>query len=139
MLSEIGWYKILKCFGYTLDIFTVDIIYHFLLLLLLLFLFLAKSNKHLCLSQGFCSSINIMTKKQVGGKGLFSLHFHIALHHQRKSGLELKQVRKKELVQRPQRDVPYWLASPGLLSLLSYKTQDYQTRNGSTQNGPSYP
>jgi hypothetical protein len=32
------------------------------------------------------------------GKGLFSLHFHIAVHHQRKSGLELKQVRKQELM-----------------------------------------
>jgi hypothetical protein len=42
---------------------------------------------------------NIMTKKQVGEeKGLFSLHFHIAVHHQRKSGLELKQVRKQELM-----------------------------------------
>jgi hypothetical protein len=41
--------------------------------------------------------------------------------HQRKSGLELKQVRNQELMQRPWRDVLYWLASPGLLSLLSYK------------------
>jgi hypothetical protein len=41
-----------------------------------------------------------------GGKGLFSLHFHTAVHHQRKSGLELKQVRKQELIQRPWRDVP---------------------------------
>ena len=33
---------------------------------------------------------NIMTEKQVGEKeGLFSLHFHIAVHHQRKSGQEL--------------------------------------------------
>jgi hypothetical protein len=28
----------------------------------------------------------------------------------RKSGLELKQVKKQELMQRPWRDVPYWLA-----------------------------
>jgi hypothetical protein len=34
------------------------------------------------------------------------------------SGLELKQVRKQELMQRPWRDVIYWLDSPGLLSLL---------------------
>jgi len=33
-----------------------------------------------------------------GGKGLFSLHFYFAVHHQRKSGLELKQVRKQELM-----------------------------------------
>jgi hypothetical protein len=57
-----------------------------------------------------------------GGKSLFSLHFHVAVHHQRKSGLELKQVRKQELMQRPWRDVSYWLASPGLLSMLSYRT-----------------
>jgi hypothetical protein len=54
-----------------------------------------------------------------GGKGLFGLHFHAAVHHQGKSGLELKQVRKQELMQRPWRDVLHWLASPGLLSLLS--------------------
>jgi hypothetical protein len=49
------------------------------------------------------------------------------------SGLELKQVRKQELMQRPQRDV---LVSPGLLSLLSYRTQDYQLRDGTTHKGP---
>jgi hypothetical protein len=54
----------------------------------------------------------------------------------RKSGLELKQVRKQEPMQRPWRDVLYWLASPGLLSLLSYKTQDYQPRDGTTHKGP---
>jgi hypothetical protein len=34
------------------------------------------------------------------------------------------------------RDLPYWLASPGLLSLLSYRTQDYQPRDGPTHKGP---
>ena len=71
-----------------------------------------------------------------GGKGLFGLHFHPAVHHQRNSGQELKQVRKQELMQRPWRDVLYWLASPGLLSLLSYRTQDYQPINGPTYNWP---
>jgi hypothetical protein len=37
------------------------------------------------------------------------------------SGLEMKQVREQELMQRPWKDVPYWLASPGFLSLLSYR------------------
>jgi hypothetical protein len=74
-----------------------------------------------------------------GGKGLFSLHFHIAIHYQRRSGLELKQVRKQELMQRPWRDVLYWLASPGLLSLLSYRTQDHQPRDGTTHSVPSHP
>jgi hypothetical protein len=73
------------------------------------------------------------------GQNLFSLHFHIAVHHQRKSGLELKQVRKQELMQRPWRDVTYWLASPGLLSLLSYRIQDYQPRNDTAHNDLSHP
>jgi hypothetical protein len=40
-----------------------------------------------------------------GGKGLFILYFHIAVYHQRKSGLEVKQVRKQEMTQKPWRDV----------------------------------
>jgi hypothetical protein len=35
-----------------------------------------------CLSQGFYSCTYIMTKASWGGKGLFSLHFHTAVHHQ---------------------------------------------------------
>jgi hypothetical protein len=72
-----------------------------------------------------------------GGKGLFCLYFHTAVHHQRKSGLELKQVKKQELMQMPWRDVPYWLASPDLLCLLAYRTQDYQPRDGTMHKGPS--
>ena len=75
-----------------------------------------------CLSQGSYSCTNIMTKKQVGEERVYSAYTSI-LHHQRKSGLELMQVRKQELMQRPWRDVPYWLASSGLLSLLSYRTK----------------
>jgi hypothetical protein len=52
------------------------------------------------------------------------------------SALEIRKVRKQELMQRPWRDVTYWLASPGLLSLLSYRTQDYQPMDGTTHNGP---
>jgi hypothetical protein len=78
-----------------------------------------------------------MTKKPVGEERVYSAY--TAVHHQRKSGLELKQVRKQELMQRPWRDVLYWLASPGLLSLLSYRTQDYQPRDGTTHKGTSPP
>jgi hypothetical protein len=68
---------------------------------------------------------NIMTKKQVEGGGrVYSAYtFHIAVNHQRISGLKLKQVRKQELMQRSWRDVPYWLASPGLLRLFFYRTK----------------
>jgi hypothetical protein len=77
-----------------------------------------------------------MTKKQLGRKGFIQLTFPHCYYHQRKSGLELKQVRKQELMQRPWRDVLYWLASPGLLSLLSYRTQDSQPKDGPTHKGP---
>jgi hypothetical protein len=91
-----------------------------------------------CLSQGFYSCTNIMTKKQVGEERVYSSYtFHIAVDHQRISGLELKQVRKQELMQRPWRDATYWLTFPGLLSLLSYRTQNYQPKDGITHKGPS--
>jgi hypothetical protein len=64
-----------------------------------------------------------MTKKQVGEERVYSAYtFHIAVDHQRMSGLELKQVRKQELMWRLWRNVLYWLASHGLLSLLFYKS-----------------
>jgi hypothetical protein len=89
------------------------------------------------LSWGFYSCTNFITKKQVGEERVYSAYIiHIAVYHQRKSGLELRQVRKQELMQRQWRNVLYWLASPGLLSLLSYRTQDYQPRDGTTQKGP---
>jgi hypothetical protein len=90
-----------------------------------------------CLSQDFYSCTNIMTKKQIGEGRVYSrLTIPYCCLSPRKSGLELKQVRKQELMQKPWRDVPYWLASPGLLSLLSYRTQDYQPRDGPTHKGP---
>jgi hypothetical protein len=69
-----------------------------------------------------------MTKKQVGE---FSLHFHIAVHHQRKSGLKLTQSRNLEAAgadAEAMEGAAYWIASSGLFSLLSYRTQDHQPR-----------
>jgi hypothetical protein len=77
-----------------------------------------------------------MTKKQLGRKGFIQLTLPYCCSSPRKSGLELKQARKQELMQKPWRDVLYWLASPGLLSLLSYRTQDCQPRDGPTHKGP---
>ena len=49
-----------------------------------------------------------MTKKQVGEERVHSAYtFHTAVDCPRMSGLELKQVRKQELMQKPWRDVPY--------------------------------
>ena len=41
---------------------------------------------------------------------------------------------EQELMQKPWRDAAYWLAYPGLLSLLSYRTQNHQPTNGTTHN-----
>ena len=80
-----------------------------------------------------------MTTKQIREERVYSDYtFHIAVDHHKMSGLEFKQVRKQELMQRSWRDVTYWLVSTGLLSLLSYRTQDYQPRDVTTHNGPSH-
>jgi hypothetical protein len=48
----------------------------------------------------------IVTKKQDWEERVYSTHIsNITVHHQRKSVLELKQVRKQDLMQRPWRDV----------------------------------
>jgi hypothetical protein len=80
---------------------------------------------------------NTMTKTAQGGKGLFSLHFHIAVHHCRKSGRNSNRAGtlRKELMQKSWRGAAYWLAPYGLFSLLSYRTQDRLPRDGSTHNG----
>jgi hypothetical protein len=52
-----------------------------------------------------------MTKIKLGRKGFIQLTPPNCCSSPRKSGLELKQVRKQELMQRPWRDVTYWLAS----------------------------
>jgi hypothetical protein len=76
-----------------------------------------------------------------GGKGLFILYFHIAVHPQRKSGLELTQGRKQEAGADAEamEGAAYWIASPSLLSLLSYRTWDCQPRDGTPHSGPSQP
>jgi hypothetical protein len=49
-----------------------------------------------------------MSKKKVGEERVYLAYtFDIAVYHQRMSGLELRQVRKQELMQRPWRDLPY--------------------------------
>jgi hypothetical protein len=42
-------------------------------------------------------------------------------------------------MQRPWWGVGYWIASHGLLRLFSYRTQDYQPRDGTTHNELSPP
>jgi hypothetical protein len=46
----------------------------------------------------------------LGRKGFIQLTLPYCCSSSRKSGLELKQVRKQELMQRPWREALYWLA-----------------------------
>jgi hypothetical protein len=68
------------------------------------------------LSHDFYSCTIIMTKRQVGRKGFIQLTLPCCCSSPRKSGLELKQVREQELMQRSRRDVTYWIAFPGVLN-----------------------
>ena len=80
-----------------------------------------------------------MAKKQVEEeKGLLGLHFQVIVHW-RKSRQELKQGRTLEAGAGTEVKVgeAYCLASPGLLSLLSYRTQDHQPRHCTTHSGLS--
>ena len=51
-------------------------------------------------------------RSKLGRKGFIRLTLPYCCLSPKKSGLELKQVRKQEMLQRPWRDVLYWLASP---------------------------
>jgi hypothetical protein len=80
------------------------------------------------------SGQNIMIKKQVGEERVYSAY--ISILKEVRTGTQAGHVREQELMQRPWKDVHYWLASPGLLSLHSHRTQDFQPRDGTTHKGP---
>jgi hypothetical protein len=85
---------------------------------------------------------NNMTKKQVEEEKVYSAYTSILLFITKGSqdrNSHRAGTWRRELRQRPRRSVAYWFASPGLLSLLSYRSQDYQPRDGTTHNGPSHP
>ena len=77
-----------------------------------------------------------MTKKQLRRKGFVWLTLPYCCLSPRESGLELKQVRKQELMQRPWRDATYCLASPDLLSLLSYRPKTTSLEMTPPTKGP---
>ena len=82
---------------------------------------------------------NNMTKKQIGEERVYlaytSTLMFITKGSQDKNSHRAETL-KQELMQRPWRGAAYWLASPGLLSLLSYRTQDYQRRDGTMDPPP---
>ena len=72
-----------------------------------------SNNITYCLSQGLYSCTKHHDQEASwGGKGLFSFHFHTAVHHQRKSGQELTEVGtwRQVWMQKPWRSAAYWLA-----------------------------
>ena len=71
-----------------------------------------------------------------GGKNLFSLHFHTAVHHNGSQDRNSSRSGSRSLSRGHGGMFLYWLASPGLLSLLSYRTQVYQPRDGPTHKQP---
>jgi hypothetical protein len=84
---------------------------------------------------------NIMTKKQVEKERIYSAYTSTLLFITKGSqdrNSHRAGAWRKELMKRPWRGAAYWIASPGFFSLLSYRTQDHQPRDGTTYNGPSY-
>ena len=82
-----------------------------------------------------------MTKKQVGEEKIYSAYTSTLLFIT-KGSQDWNSHRvgtwRQELMQRPWMDAAYWMASLGLFSLLSYRTQDYQPRDNTTHKGPSH-
>jgi hypothetical protein len=68
-------------------------------------------------------------QKQLGEKRIYlTLPYHSSSLKEVRTRAQAGQGPGQELMQRPWRDAAYWLAPHGLLSLLSYRTQDHQPR-----------
>jgi hypothetical protein len=76
-----------------------------------------------CLNQGFYSCTNIMTKKQIEEERVYSAYTSLLLFIT-KVRTATQSGQEAEADAEAMEGAAYWLASPGLLSLLSYKTQD---------------
>jgi hypothetical protein len=72
---------------------------------------------------GNLNEINIQLKKRskLGRKEFIYTSILLFITKEVRTGSQAG--RKQELMQRPWRDVLYWLAFPGLFSLLSYRTK----------------
>jgi hypothetical protein len=80
---------------------------------------------------------NIMTKKQLGRKGFIQLTLPHCCSSPKDVRTGTQADQKVGVDAEPWRDVLYWLVFPGLLSLLSYRAQDSQLRDGTTHKGTS--
>jgi hypothetical protein len=80
---------------------------------------------------------NIMTTKQTGEERIYSAYTSILLFITKEVRTGTQAGKKAGADERPWRDVLYWLASPGFLSLNSYRTQDYSPEMVSPTRGLS--
>ena len=81
-----------------------------------------------------CFSVTVIsttTRNKLGGMGLFTLYFHVIIHHSKKSGNELKQ----KQTQGPWKRTAYWPA----FSYLSYISQDHLHKGGTAHSGLGPP
>jgi hypothetical protein len=78
-----------------------------------------------------------MTKKQVGEERVYSAYTSTLLFITKEVRTGTQTGQEAGADAEAWRDALYWLASHGLLSLLSYRTQDYQPRDSPTHKGPS--
>ena len=76
-----------------------------------------------CLSQGFYSCIDIRTKKQVGEERIYPAYNSILLLSPKKVRTGTQAGQEAGADEEAMEGCFYWLASPGLLSLLSYRTK----------------
>jgi hypothetical protein len=83
-----------------------------------------------------------MTKKQVGEERVYSAYTSTLLFISKGSqdwnssqGRNLEEGGDAEA----KKGAAYWIASPRLLSVLSYRTQGQQPRDSTTYIGPSHP
>jgi hypothetical protein len=79
-----------------------------------------------------------MTKKQVGEEKVYSAYTSTLLFIT-KGSQDRNSHRAGTWREEMMGVAAYWLASPALLSLLSYRTQNHQPRDGTTHNGPFHP
>jgi hypothetical protein len=77
-----------------------------------------------------------MTKKQVGEERVYSAYNSILLFITKEVRTGTQTGQEAGADAEAMRDVLYRLTSPGSFSLLSYRTQDYQPRDGPTHKGP---
>jgi hypothetical protein len=79
-----------------------------------------------------------MTKKQVGEERVYSAYISTLLFITKEVRTGTQAGQEAGADAEAMEGWSYWLAFSVLLSLLSYRTQDYQPKDGTTYNEPSH-